>query len=288
MIPSPRILLCTILLNEREWIDKLYAQHRHWPGKVRWVFVEGADAEYARVNTDRVSPEGLSVDGTSEFLQALQEQDRSIVYVRHGLSESTDRAQGKCAMRQRYLDVAERVKPDLLIVLDADEFYPKEMQERINASVVGNAEANAFVFRHREIWYPPCRDRARDGLFEQEVTGGFWSIPYCRVWRWYPGLRYASNHNTPETADGVLLDAKIARYDTVSGAPYYCHTAFASSVESRTAKHRYYEERGEKVDRRRAWYCDSRRAWLIWTPGSVLPRGAKIQPYDGIVPECFR
>lgn len=286
MVSFPRVVLCTIALNEMEWLPLLYRQHRHWPRRVRWVFVEGADAEYARVNPERVSAAGLSVDGTTEFLEALQSQDATVDHVRFGRSESADPAQGKCAMRTAYLKIAETLRPDLLIVIDADEFYGRDAQERIGATVAGNDSADAFVFRHREIWYPPCRDRERDRLFEQEVVGGFWSIPYCRIWRWRPGLRYESNHNTPEV-DGVGLDARLARYDGVEGAPYYCHMAFASSAESRIAKHRYYEERGEKVDRRRKWYCESRRAWVGWKPGSILPRGARVIPYLGEVPECF-
>ena len=286
---TPRVLLCTLVLNEMEWLPRLYAQHRHWPGRVGWVFVESADREYAKTNPDRVSADGLSVDGTTDFLRNIDEQDPYVVHVPYGYSQSPDPAQGKCRARSEYLRVAEDFKPDFIVVVDADEFYPKQMQERIGVTLAANDAATGFVFRHREIWRPPSMlGRSDYPLFSQEVVGGFWSIPYCRVWRWESGLRYESNHNTPQTRDGRMIDEKLARYDGVEGSPYYCHMAFASSSASRDAKHRYYEQRGEARDLKRKWYCDSRRAWETWTPNDELPRGAKVVPYDGIIPECFR
>lgn len=287
MIRTPRVVLCTIALNEMEWLPRLYQQHRHWPGRKAWVFVEGADAEYARCNPDRVSEGGLSVDGTSEFLKSLAEQDWTVRYVPYGFGKTDDPAQGKCVLRQRYLDIAEEYRPDFLIVLDADEFYTKTMQHRIAATLESNAEATAFVFRHREMWKPPCRG-PEDSAWEEEAVGGFWEIPYCRIWRWREGLRYEKNHNTPQDAAGNLLDRAMARYDSVPGMPYYNHMAFASSRSSREAKHRYYEERGEKADRKRRWYCESRRAWADWKPGQPLPWGGRVVRYDGLVPECFQ
>ena len=47
-----RIVLATLLLNEMEWLPKLYEQHKDWPGLCGWVFVEAADRVYANVNPE--------------------------------------------------------------------------------------------------------------------------------------------------------------------------------------------------------------------------------------------
>src|SRR3990167_2340270 len=170
-----KIFLATLCLNEMEWLPLLYEQHRTWPEMVRWVFVESADAAYRRVNPDMVSGQGLSVDGTSEFLKDLAIKDDRITYIPFGLSINKDAALGKCDARQQYLNVAEDVKPDFIIVLDADEFYTYRSQARVNHYMFKNPNHDSFVFHRVEIWRPPSI--ANQPLFQYEVVGGFWKIP---------------------------------------------------------------------------------------------------------------
>lgn len=324
---NPKIALCTIALNEMEWLPRLYEHHENWPGLVNWVFVEGADAEYAKSNPERVSEFGLSVEGTPGFLYDLAKRDNRVQYIPHGLATHRDPAQGKCVLRNRYLRALDEVKPDFIIVVDADEFYPHEMQWRINETMMAEQNAWGWCFKHRDIWYPPslqegkmspnpdeyqtahdwfnsqravppckcdhCRNervrrfRVKES-FSQEVVGGFWDIPYSRCWRWFEGLEYADNHNTPSRPKYGALDRRLARHDRDDSAPYFVHMAFASKLADRAAKHRYYETRGEAKDRKRQWYTESRAAWGTWQPRDELPNGAKVVPYTGIVPEVFR
>lgn len=280
-----RTVLCTLILNEMEWLPKLYEQHRRWPNLEAWIFVESADRVYAEVNPHLVSKDGLSTDGTSEFLQHLTEKDERVTYVPFGFSSHSDPAQGKCQSRTQYLLAAEQYEPEMLVVLDADEFYTYEHQRQIEFVVRNYQEKDAFVFRHRDVWRPPSIQE--QPLFQYEVTGGFWDIPYCRVWRWKPGLQYLTNHNTPENRDG-LLDQRMERLENNSRAPQCIHMAFATSVERRRAKHQYYAQRGESRDCKRSWYVESRAAYETWQPGQRLPRGARVVPFRGQIPECFR
>lgn len=280
------VMLATLCLNEMEWLPRLYEQHRHWPGKILWCFVEGADREYAAANPAMVSEEGLSVDGTSEFLQSLAEQDQRVVYVRHGFGQDQDKAQGKCPLRNRYLEVADGLRPELVVVLDADEFYPHTAQFEVNRLwQAAPRRVTAMCLRQRHLWRPPSvADRP---LFESEVRGGFWAIPHCRLWRWAAGMRYVTNHNTPELA-GRKLDGVMVRHDLNSCTPECVHLGYASAGPTRAAKSRYYEHRGELYDPRRKWYTDSRREWETWQPGGLLPRRAEVVPYTGPVPEVFK
>lgn len=283
-----KVALCTLILNEMEWVAKLYAQHADWPGLVRWIFVEAADRMYAGANPDMVTSHGLSVDGTTDYLSNLARMDDRIIHVRHGFSEAKDPAQGKCAARSRYLREIEADAPDFFVVLDADEFYANNAQGHLNALMNGVdlQRHEAVVLRHREIWRPPSV--MSDPLFSREVVGGFWSIPYCRVWRWSPGLTYAQNHNTPETPTGRPLDRTLFRGDSPGlRYPGMIHLGFASAARNRVAKNRYYEHRGEGRTDHRGWYVESRAAWQDWQEGDRLPRGAMVIPYTGPVPEVF-
>jgi hypothetical protein len=281
-----KLALCTLVLNEMEWLPKLYEQHKNWPGVEKWVFVESADRVYAETNPDMVSPEGLSVDGTTEYLSQLASIDNRVTHIKHGFCSATDKAQSKCEARNRYLNAITDMDfhPNYFIVLDADEFYPFECQTDINY-LLPKTLGNGFAFKHREIWYPQYLQDRQAPLFDYEVSGGFWDIPYCRVWRWYRGMHYG-NHNTPSIGR-TALDLRLNRM-TQSGLPYMVHMGFASQLKTRAAKNRYYEARGEAVDKKRSWYCDSRRCFETWEPKMELPQGAHISFYTGLVPECFQ
>lgn len=283
---NSRIVLCTLILNEMEWLPKLYQQHMDWPGMIQWIFVEAADQVYAETNPDRVSSDGLSVDGTTVYLQQLSSQDDRITHIRHGLARHTNRAQGKCAARRRYLQEADGYSPKFLYVIDGDEFYPHDDQRVISSTMVGSPrQVTSFCYRQRHIWHPPSIHTTP--LLGQEVVGGFWDIPHCRGWRWQPGLTYHSNHNTPETTDGRLLDKRMGAFYQRADTPQCVHLGFASTLASRHAKNAYYAARGEGIVDHRGWYVESRAAYETWSPGDTLPRGAQVIPYTGPIPECW-
>lgn len=279
------ILIGTLVLNEIEHLPQLYAQHKDWPGLDVWVFVESADKLYTQANPSMVSPEGLSVDGTTEYLLELSASDPNLIYIKHGHSEHSDEAQGKCSSRQRYLDAAEYVRPDYVFVLDADEYYTRLAQWEISDLLHWEGRA-ASCFTQRHIWRPSSI--ADQPLFQYEVTGGFWDIPHCRGWQWQPGLRYKRDHNTPETKLGELLTTDLERYDQDSECPKCQHLGYASSLKARRAKHHYYVARGEGRTDDRQYYVESRKAFEEWKPGDQLPHDAKVLPYLGPIPEVFQ
>lgn len=292
-----KIVLGTLCLNEMQWLPALYEQHKDWPGLVKWVFVEAADVVYAAAAPGRVSSQGLSVDGTTEFLEDLAKRDPRIVHIRHGFCGVTGSSQGKCEARQRYLSVADEMQPNLIVVVDADEFYTADAQHRITTLARRGTHYRAFLFPQRHIWYPPSLLDCPSELLNCEVVGGYWNVPHCRVWKWEPNLRYHSNHNWPETSRGVSLIryvlrgdgpnriVRMARYP--SGVPECVHMGFASLLINRMAKHAYYQARGEGRGDGRQMYVDCRTAYETWKPGDVLPHGARVIPYTGPIPEVF-
>lgn len=283
-------MLCTLCLNESEWLPKLYQQHKDWKGLTHWCFVESADRIYAETNPDRVVAGGLSIDGTTDWLNDLTKRDDRISHVKFGLTTDPRPEQGKCQSRQQYLHVAEKIKPDYLMVVDADETYTKKAQAEISRLLPCNSvRTTAFMFSQRHLWKPPSCP-VEDSPFKNEVIGGYWKIPHLRCWRWMSGMRHQQNHNWPEDRHGNLLNRNVARYNLVEGTPECLHLGYASSAQSRSSKHAYYKARGEGGvnDPKRRWYLECRDAFETWKEGDELPHGAKVIPYVGDVPEAFK
>lgn len=290
-----RLMLATLCINEMEWLPRLVAQHKDWPGLCAWVFVEAADAVYNAVNGPGMVDGGLSTDGTTEFLESTCRPGSVLAHVKHGISRvSGSPAQGKCEARNRCMELAESVQPDWLLVLDADEFWTRTHQTKVlRAMQTAPPDSTSICFRYRHLWRPPCW--AGEPLLKHEVVGGFWAIPHCHAFRWRPGMRYDGDHMRP---GGAQPRASMLRNDLLPNGPQCVHAAFASDAKTRLAKHAYYAARGEETDPRRAWYVASRAAWATWRPGSALPeppRDARrlecalprVIPYDGPRPEVL-
>jgi hypothetical protein len=262
-----RIMLATLCLNEMEFLQKLYDQHKDWPGLMSWVFVESADRVYAKVNPTLVSPQGLSVDGTSDFLRDLAASDPRVLYIPHGFSEHEDPALGKIDSRQQYLTSAEKIRPESFIVLDADEFYCRKDQQLVNDTMKREPTGiRDFSFQFTHIWHP------------QSISD---EMRHAKGFRWHAGIRYTHNHQRPTWSN---WDGRIKFFDE----PHCIHMAFATDPALRKAKHDYYIARGEGGDSKRYWYVLSRTSFETWKPGDRLLRGAKVYEYKGPIPEVFQ
>jgi len=275
-----KLMLATLCLNEMEWLQKLYDQHKDWPDLVSWVFVESADRVYADVNPTLVSKQGLSVDGTSDFLHDLARRDARVQYIPHGFSTHVDPALGKIESRQRYLAAAETIRPDFFVVLDADEFYCLQDQPLIN-EIMQKAPVSVhdYSFQFTHVWHPASI--AQEPLFKLEVRGGFWRMRHAKGFRWHPDIHYDRNHQRPVWNKG---DGRIQFFNK----PACVHMAFASNPVLRKSKHDYYIARGEGADEKRYWYVQSRESFETWQPGDRLLKGARVVPYQGAIPEVFQ
>lgn len=287
---APRIMLATLCLNEMEWLPKLYEQHKNWPGVMGWCFIEAADRAYAAAAPDMVSAKGLSVDGTTQWLaQLVRDPEASVAVGSLGLvGDPALPAQGKVTARNGYMKAAFECGADWIVVLDADEFYTLADQQRITEACVD--ARGPICYRQRHLWRPPFMRGEVEEPHVLEVVGGYWAIPHCRVWPYFPGMVYRKNHNYPELMSdrsGNALVDRMIRLEDDASAPQCIHMGFASEGPTRAAKHRYYETRGEGANDGRQKYVDCRRAWEEWTPGAQLPHGARVIPYSGPVPECF-
>lgn len=293
------VMLATLCLNEQEWLPRLYEQHKAWPGLLRWIFVEACDVSFNDANPGCATADGLSTDGTTEFLQNLIQKDPRVTHVRYGWADHADPALRKIGPRNAYWQLAAAVQPEVVVVLDADEFYVHADQPRVLQLVRRRDQAtfDSWTLPKREIWRPPSiADRP---LLELEVTEGFWKIPCCHWFRWSPGVGHRDCHNTPQRPDGTYINDKINTLhdrewiapDSPKAREFYLpqmlHLGYASAVGTRRAKAAYYSQRGEAADKLRRWYVESRESWFSWKPGDVLPHEAKVITYVGPVPEIL-
>lgn len=280
------LMLATLCLNEMEHLPKLYDQHKDWPGLKNWTFVEAADKVYAETNPALVNSLGLSIDGTGEFLQQLAAKDSRVTYVPFGFSSHVDPAQGKIAARQQYLTLSNKVQPDFLIVLDADEFFCLDDQTELLKRMDGSdLSYTGFQVLYRDIWRPASI--IDQPLFQYEVVGGYWDVRHCHCWRWKPNLQYTT-HTSLSGTDGKPLTKKMALLYVDPIAPQCIHLGFACNAKMRKAKNDYYIARGEGRNDRRQMYVDCRRSFEAWKLGDELPHRARVISYTGKVPEVFQ
>jgi len=276
------IALTTLCLNEMEFLPKLYRQHKDWPKLKTWVFVEAADVLYSKANPKLVTPKGLSVDGTTDFLDRLAQSDDRVIHIKHGYSNHSDREQCKCQARQRYLDELENVRPDYMFVMDADEFYTFRSQQVIEPKMQSFPSKAVHVFRHRTLWKPPNMHNL--SRFDFEVRGEFWDMQFCRGWKWSSGMRYIDKHNHVYNSDGNSLWRKGGAIRH-SEPPLCLHMGYTAMAATREAKRRYYELRGER--RSRQAYMEASDSYLTWKPGAPFSSG-RVMRYKGPVPEVYQ
>lgn len=181
-----RVMLATIALNEEEWLPKLIQQHRNWPGLCGWVFVEGADQCYADTNPGMVTKHGMSTDRTTEILHNLCTANmpggNDFFHIRHGFASiGCNRDQNKCVLRNMYLDQVDKLQPNFIVVLDADEFYTRDDQLKINELCEEHfrpgATATAIMLKQRHIWRPSSvclRCEGMKVMREVELGNGYY------------------------------------------------------------------------------------------------------------------
>jgi len=304
MKKEPRIVLVTIVLNEEVFIQPQLTQHIDWPGVVAWIWVEGATGLYAERHSDSINTFGLSVDKTSELLQrasriysvdsAKRNHHPIVYYIPFGFSDDFEKEMGdqKAVLRNVYCEICDEINPDILVVIDADEFYTSEDQLRINKLVKDFPAYDAWILRQRHIWRPSSIQD--NSLFDLEVIGGYWNISHCRIWRWKRGSRYFFNHNLLHYPYIKNDKIKYFRYTidekSVVSLPECIHLGFARELEHRKRTNDYYVYRGEGQEpkgRNRQMYVDCRKAWEDWQPGDTLPHGAKIISYVGSKIDVF-
>lgn len=274
----PKVSACIIALNEAEYISYNLKQLYEWDCCHEIIVVEGSVDLYPK---ERLSPDGLSGDGTTKLIKDFPDPQNKIKYV-------SGQFKNKIQQRNEY---AKRVTGSHAIVVDADEFYSYTSLEMLAEDIILNPKADLFTFNFSQVpskrtyyhlWYN----------FRQHVVGGYWDVPHNRIYRWKPGTKYTgTDHNHPAKPGGT----KLIKYNVKSAETraICVHTGFVKSLSNQKDKNTFYVNRGEGKEKdqtlrkRRQMYVDCRRAYEIWKPGDKLPHKAKLLSFDHPLPEAL-
>lgn len=276
-----KLALCTICLNEAEFLEANYRQHKDWPGLVAWYFIHGSCKQYADANPHMVSIDGLSVDDTAAVLRELSEADERIHWANvPGPVSHADPAMEKSVLRNAYLSLmcSDTAPPvDWFAIIDADEFYAHEHQRRLSELMAKAPPAfESIRTTYHDLWRPPSIAHLPRWVYE--VSGGYWSVPHTKFFRWNPAIVHGDNHQIPSVSR--FGNTQWGGEQTCCKLPYddatRIHLGFARNAATREATNRFYVKRGEGPQDGRQWYVDCRSAWETWKPGDVLPHGAAV------------
>jgi hypothetical protein len=173
----------------------------------RWVFVEGLALPGGSTRWCKLAPEeyhknGRSVDGTIEFLQSFAQKHSNVsVFSKSGAWLSKDE------MVNVAMEKLDTFPPSShMFEIDVDEVWTKEnMLSAITD--LDNQHANCGQF-HCECYVGP-------GLKAYGEWGEGKMMPYIRLWKYRPGMRFAT-HEAPVMRGGnghtVLLPQKFKHY----------------------------------------------------------------------------
>ncbi len=251
-----------ICLNESDLIAVNLANHYSIADKI--VVVEGADRRFPNA-----TKEGLSTDDTAEIVRAFPDPDRKIAFIQHGWAGC------KSELRNRYCELAE---DGILLAVDVDEFLSPQSAASLLDRLEGLPGPGAVRLPHVHLWK----------ALDRQITGGYYSVPHNRAYRWTKGGRHQSGeHNHPSHPDGTLLLKK--RTKSLS-AEYGCwlHLGFCKPPSQISDKNRFYVNRGEARTRpgttkdRAAWFKEAVpegctvKPWRGWTPSDLPPSYARV------------
>lgn len=262
----------TILLNEKNFIGQNILQHYHLCNS--WTLVEGACQGYP---TRKVSSAGLSLDNSASQIRLFPDPDNKLRYIPHGWTVCDGEA-AKSEMRNRYL---ENCSSDLLLVIDADEFY---LEKHIIRAVQVFEDRNVHAVTLPQVHFWKTVDHF--------ITGEYYDVAHTRFFRNHPGMKYINNHNFPELGDQFIHKLGIYKFTrTITKTsnqkyeylePACFHMGFAKDHDDMRDKSDYYINRGEATTRKAT--TDSRAAWF----DDNLPEKCVLRPWGGTIPDALR
>jgi hypothetical protein len=188
---TPRITFGMIVLNGEPFTR--YNLRALYPFAHQIIVVEGAVAS----NTANATPDGHSLDGTLDVLQAFkrdEDPDNKVVLVtKDGFWSEKDE------MSQAY---AQHATGDYLWQVDNDEFYlPQDMQQIINL-LRENPSITQITVPTRTFW----------GGLEYVVDGWYLRTEgdYQRIFKWDTGYRYVK-HRPPTVHNAQNQNVRYIR-----------------------------------------------------------------------------
>ena len=265
------VAIGTILLNEQKFIGLSLYQHYDFCDK--WVLVEGTCLGYP---TRKVTENGFSKDLTPKIIEIFPDPKNKIRYIQYGWT-TYDGEDAKSELRNEYLKY---INEDILIVLDADEFYKYEdLKEAVEK--LDNPKIHGVTLPQVHFWKNT----------KQYITGEYYDISHTRIYRNIIGMKYIRNHNFPELNGEFIHKLGHFKYKRTQNKkddgyffkePCCYHMGFAKDYEDMKDKSDYYINRGE--DKTRKSTTASRAAWF----NNDIPEKCRIKKWNGSIPTILK
>jgi ADP-heptose:LPS heptosyltransferase len=229
----------TIVLNGQPFIRHHIEAFKNLPFAWHWHIVEGVaelnhDTGWSKATGGKIPDQlhrgGLSLDGTTEYLDALQKEfPENVTLYRLPAGKFWD---GKCAMVNAPL--ANLGEDALLWQVDADELWTYSQIIRARALFLAHPEKTAALFYCHYFVGP-------DLVVASRNTYGNYEHEWLRIWRYQPGDRWAT-HEPPRLCRGKLDLASINPFrhaETEAMGLVFQHFAYATEAQLRF-KESYY------------------------------------------------
>jgi hypothetical protein len=211
------------------------------------------------------------------MIRVFPDPAEKIKYLPHGRTKS-DGEDAKSELRNGYLD---NPRADILVVIDADEFYHPEDLESIK-ELFSDKQCFSVTLPQVHFWKHE----------RQFITGGYYDVSHTRIFRNIPGMKYASNHNVPELGGSLLIDQGRVKCERVieksednTGfvykGPCCFHLGFVKPGGDTWDKAEYYVNRGEEEMWPETTQC--RRASF----NNILPDNCIVRPWAGAIPSVL-
>ncbi len=230
----------TIVLNGQPFIRHHIEQLRQLPFRWHWHIVEGVaelnhDTAWSKAAGGKIPASlhraGLSADGTTEYLDALQKEfPEHVTIYRPAAGRFWD---GKREMVNAPL--AHIHEPCLLWQVDADELWTTSQIIRTRSLFLAHPENTAALF-HCEYFVGP-----KLVITSRDTYGNHSEFEWLRVWRYEPLDRWAA-HEPPRLHRGEQDVASINAFrqaETEAMGLVFQHYAYATEEQIRF-KETYY------------------------------------------------
>ena len=211
------LTIFTIVLNGMPRIAQHLDTFRQLPIPWRWRIVEGVSApanctSWCRQVTAEFHHHGLSVDGTTEYLDGINDDRVEVI-------RASGPWNGKIAMITAAL---EGVEDGAVMQIDADEIWTAPQLATIYEQLMPRQPGDAMQFACRVFVGP-----------RKVVTTkvGFGSMPYewFRAWRWGPGVAFVKHEPPKLNKSGAIC----SRNETARAGLVFDHYAYETEPQAR-------------------------------------------------------
>lgn len=218
----------SIVLDGMPWITMHYPMMRTLPFDWVWHVVEGVAEPVECTSWCKRIPPRLSEDGTTQYLDSIDFDDRVRIYRRKSW-------RGKIQMVNEPL--AHITEKCLLWQIDSDEVWTAQQIDRMRRMFLSDPSRTSAQFYCR-YFVGPNLVTTDFGLY------GNRDYDWIRVWRFKPGMKFLSHEPPRLTGD---TGPRFSQMETAASGLIFDHFAYA--LEPTVAfKQRYYAGKHNHYD----------------------------------------